>query len=248
MLTDYKKIQQWLKKVKIKNYTINEDLTVDVHEDVDLRFLEIDELPVQFNIVEGDFDCSGSRWKTLKGCPSKIKDSFYCNNNGLKSLEYGPKEVGMNYSCQDNNLISLKGVPDKIKGNLDCTYNHIENLFDSPKEILGYFGISNNKLLSFKGIPDKIGDDLYCTGNRIESFEFMPKEIVGCFSLEYNNIDIATLKFFDCSVGGEITSDFGSHEVFLNLVKEQKAYAEKEEIENLILKNDDTNLNLRKRI
>ena len=46
-------IEKWLKKYKIKNYTIHSNLVVDVKGDVDLAAWNIEELPFQFGTVSG---------------------------------------------------------------------------------------------------------------------------------------------------------------------------------------------------
>ena len=48
-------VEAWLKLNNIKNYTVNEDLSVDVAGDVSLLELNIVELPVKFRTVSGNF-------------------------------------------------------------------------------------------------------------------------------------------------------------------------------------------------
>lgn len=42
--------------------------------------------------------------------------NFFCYNNLLTSLEYGPKIVGGDYYCMDNKITSIKGFPDSVGG------------------------------------------------------------------------------------------------------------------------------------
>ena len=67
------KIEEWIKKYDIRNYTINPDFTIDVNGFVDLHNYPDKELPdyIQFNIVEGQFDLSNSNITSLKGAPKK---------------------------------------------------------------------------------------------------------------------------------------------------------------------------------
>ena len=44
--------------MEIKNYIINEDLTVDVNSEVYILDKELKEIPIRFGIVNGNFDCS----------------------------------------------------------------------------------------------------------------------------------------------------------------------------------------------
>ena len=51
-------IEEWLKEYKIKNYTINDDFTIDVDGSIDLFFSkDLSEFPdyIQFGVVKGFF-------------------------------------------------------------------------------------------------------------------------------------------------------------------------------------------------
>ena len=91
------------RKYGIRNYTINADGSIDVIGDVFIG--SIKELPLIFNDVSGDFDCSGGELTTLKGCPRWIGGSFNCDFNNLTSLEFSPNYVGGWFSCEYNDLI-----------------------------------------------------------------------------------------------------------------------------------------------
>ena len=71
---------------------INDDRTIDV--DGSVRFPEsssyLIELPMQFNKVSGDFNCSGLNLITLKGVPVEVGGTFDCSYNRLTSLEFAP--------------------------------------------------------------------------------------------------------------------------------------------------------------
>ena len=80
-------IKDWLDKYSVKNYTINNDLTVDVRDHINLSNKELKEIPLKFGTVSGNFNCS---------------------HNKLKNLEFSPKEVGGSFDCSYNKLTSLK--------------------------------------------------------------------------------------------------------------------------------------------
>jgi len=92
------------KKYNIQNYNykINDDLSVDIKGSVYLFNKSLTKLPLKFNIVSGDFDCSHNRLTTLEGSPRSVGGNFYCYNNVLNTLEGGPEYVGGNFYCQDN--------------------------------------------------------------------------------------------------------------------------------------------------
>ena len=93
------------KQYDIKNYTINDDGSIDVDGNVDLYNKGLTELPLSFNKVNGYFDCSYNQLTSLKGSPRWVGSSFYCNYNRLTSLEFSPDYVGGDFRCIDNDLI-----------------------------------------------------------------------------------------------------------------------------------------------
>lgn len=114
-----KQIKAFLDDNLIFNYTIHDDLTIDVDDDV---WLEIDdsEIPVQFNDVSGDFylmDCYNLT--SLKGSPVNVFGNFSCRKLGLTSLVGAPDYVDANFNCSGNPITSLEGMP-KVFGNFTC--------------------------------------------------------------------------------------------------------------------------------
>jgi hypothetical protein len=63
----------------LENYTINPDDTIDVNGGVYLWYKlgDMEELPVKFGKVSGDFSCGFNKLTTLEGFPSYIGDNFY---------------------------------------------------------------------------------------------------------------------------------------------------------------------------
>jgi hypothetical protein len=98
-----KQIKDWLKRYNIKDYTINNDLTIDVHGSVHISYEILRNFPkyIQFNIVKGMFIIQYNNFTTLRGCPKIVKDMFSCSDNLLTSLEYAPKEAS-DFYCHGN--------------------------------------------------------------------------------------------------------------------------------------------------
>ena len=93
MLTNKQDIKIWLNKYKITNYTINEDLSVDVDGDVYLYYKKLKEIPVKFNIIKGIFDCDNNQLTSNKFFPKEVYGKFSCHNNQFKNLDNFPKLV-----------------------------------------------------------------------------------------------------------------------------------------------------------
>ena len=77
----------------IQNYTINDDLSIDVYTNVNLSRLGLKELPLKFNNVRGYFNCNSNNLTSLKGSPKVCQSDFHCADNYLKSLEYSPELI-----------------------------------------------------------------------------------------------------------------------------------------------------------
>lgn len=129
-------INKLCKQYAISNYTINDDLTVDVNGDVNLYkdyvyWLDnnkIDYLPLQFNKISGSFIIDQLNLKSLKGCPNYVGGVFNCSHNELESLEFGPKYVESGYYASHNNLTTLKHIEGITTNTLDVNINFITNI------------------------------------------------------------------------------------------------------------------------
>lgn len=121
------------KKLDIKNYTINKNGTVDVNGDVNISNRDLTKIPIKFNIVYGNFDCSFNKLETLFGSPKIIEGNFICSYNSLKNLKYSPSFIGKDFNCTSNNLISLYNI-NKIKGNFICYNNPVYEIWKLFKD------------------------------------------------------------------------------------------------------------------
>ena len=101
----------------IKNYTINSQGEIDVDDCVSLRVKDFKELPYKFGTVNGYFSLDGcNNLISLKNCPDKIENSFYCNDcSQLVSLEGCPKEVGENFIIRRSKKITQTEIRQKCK-------------------------------------------------------------------------------------------------------------------------------------
>jgi hypothetical protein len=121
-------IMQWLYDVGIENYTINEDLTVDVDDNVNFLNNELENIPIQFGIINGNFSISGHSLTSLKGSPYKVNGYFDCSYNNIQSLKYCPREIGGVFFCSHNFIKSLQDGPEIVHGKFKCYGNPIESL------------------------------------------------------------------------------------------------------------------------
>ena len=145
----------YLNKYLIKNYTINEDGTIDVNGDVDLGVYDLDKIPFKFGIVTGYFNCSNNKLTSLYGCPREVGGQFHCLSNRLTNLIGGPQEVGRDYRCDDNRcddnrLESLEGCAGDIGSTFNCSSvinGDIKCRYNKFKEEPEFFGVCGGKII-----------------------------------------------------------------------------------------------------
>lgn len=120
-----KKLNIQLERI-LSNGTLNKDGRWDIKGDVFLQHQDLNEIPVKFGKVTGD---------------------FYVNNNNLTTLENGPTYVGGNYDCSYNNLKNLKYIPTELHKKVNIRHNDITTLEWFPTLIKGFllYGGQKNK-------------------------------------------------------------------------------------------------------
>jgi hypothetical protein len=172
---DNRKIDSICDKYNIKNYTINQDGSIDVDGNVSIEVRrELTKLPLKFGRVSGDFICRCNQLTTLEGCPNSVGGYFDCQDNQLTTLEGCPESVGDSFLCQYNNLTSLKGCPSNIEGNFVCHDNELTTLEGGPRVVNRKFHCGNNRLTNLIGGPEWVNYDYYAVNNQINSFEGFP--------------------------------------------------------------------------
>ena len=139
-------ILNWLKennmfssdcKYFIRN-TLN-GTVIDVDGNVNIAEQNLNEIPINFGHVWGDFDCSGNNLQSLNGSPVFVSGDFMCQRNNLASLENGPEIVNGAYICYENKLTRLQGIAKVIKKYIECALNPIESIDDNLNITLGGF-------------------------------------------------------------------------------------------------------------
>ena len=177
------------RKYKIENYTINDDLSIDVGSYVYLDKKGLKYLPLKFNYVSGNFDCSHNKLKTLEGCPQTVGGIFDCEFNKLVSLEGCPQTIEGNFNCGHNGLTSLEGCPQTVTGGFGCSSNELTTLEGCPQTAGKYFDCSyNKKLKSLNGSPQKVEGDFNCSGNNLKTLESGPQTVGGNFNCSFNKL------------------------------------------------------------
>lgn len=78
---------------------INNEVTV--YGNVNISWIGVKYIPIQFHEVTGSFYCDGVLLKSLKGCPRIVGKVFSCDSCvNLTSLSYAPFVVGQALYCR----------------------------------------------------------------------------------------------------------------------------------------------------
>lgn len=175
MLKSKSEIKKWLSNMGISSYIVHDDLTVDVNGNVSISASGLNEIPVQFGIVNGNFLFFGCNLKSLKGSPREVTGSFDCSFNDLKTLEYSPTKVLGLFVCTSNKLTSFFGCPKEIGKDFVSRGNKIRTLKYAPDIIRGNFRITDNYLESINDLNSEIGGYFFhevdSLENRLEQFK-----------------------------------------------------------------------------
>lgn len=166
--TNKKNIKNWLDTRNIKDYTIHDDLVVDVKDAVvELGHQNLSYLPIQFGKVEGNFYIANCNLKTLKGSPRYVTGFFDCSNNNLMSLDYAPEKVN-DFDCSNNKISSFKNIHLTATNMLliqenpivNFNYKDIENIQTDiicmHSDIIKQYANSSNKLTTMNSIKNYV--------------------------------------------------------------------------------------------
>ena len=190
--TTREEVMQVCEKYYITRYTINDDLSIDVDDNVNLTLYSLEYLPLKFNYVAGFFVCTENNLKTLEGCPQTVDGFFDCSHNNLKTLEGSPQTVGGHFFCLENELITLEGSPQTVDGDFYC--------FD-------------NNLVSLEGCPQTV-DNFDCSDNKLRDLEYFP-EVSGDVYTEENTVNLLVYTFIK-NADNFMIEDFNDYEIVRN--------------------------------
>ena len=151
----------------IKNYAINDDMSISVDRYVDLSGKSLKSIPIKFKEVSSYFYCYNNQLTSLEGCPESVSGDFDCSDNQLTSLKYCPESVSGHFSCSYNQLTSLKYCPESVSGHFSCSHNQLTSLKYCPEKVSGDFYCNNNQITNFDGLPEFFEQLIYLLGNPV---------------------------------------------------------------------------------
>ena len=132
-------IEKILKLYSIYNYTINNDLSVDVDENVSLGFNNFKLSPIIFRKITRNFFCwNCSNLISLKGFPKEVGEYFACwNCSNLFSLQYAPLKCKIvdfkDHFLKGNNISKIEADKYLLRRILLGEYEFIDKLSNKNK-------------------------------------------------------------------------------------------------------------------
>ena len=215
-------LELYLEHIGVKEYRINEDMSVDVFGNVWIGGLKLKRIPIKFGTIFGNFickdnelvslnnapkkitgyfDCSNNTLTSLKGGPIEVEDSYYCNSNGIKTLQGGPKIVGKDFVFSENFLTSLEGFLVQVGRTVNGGANQIKTLKHLPYQINGDLLLDHNELVDLEFSPEIIKGDFTCKYNKLNTLKGGPKRVEHNYDVSSNLL--ITLEGSPEYVGGD---------------------------------------------
>jgi hypothetical protein len=108
--------------IYLNNFTINDNGSVDVDDNVSLNGQILSTIPFQFGRIDGDFRCVNTGLKSFIGFPYYVSGSVFCGNNNLTSFDGCPKYIGVHFNGYNNKFTSFKGFPDSLNCHITPLY------------------------------------------------------------------------------------------------------------------------------
>lgn len=165
----------------IETVDIDEEGFLNYGDDINLTNITIpgvgklNEIPVKFGRVDGNFICSNMELISLKNSPYFVR-RFDASSNKLKNLEGGPK-TAEHYIVNYSGLTSLTGGPEFVQDEFSVEGNNLKDLVGGPKNGPKIYRVDDNKqLMTLRGISikDKI-EFLYLNGCNLTTI-FLKKD------------------------------------------------------------------------
>ena len=203
-------IEEFCEANNIQNYKINDDLTVDVMGDVNLRGKNLYVLPFRFRDVQGNFDVSENHLFNLINSPRAVGKSFFCSHNNLRDMAFMPQAIGEALDCSHNSIESFDFWLHSISTHFNCSYNQLSSLFNCPSVINGSFDCSHNNLKDLNHAPTIVKEHFICTNNyELKSIEGSPSLVKEDYHLYNNGTKFSVEQIREvCAIWGRVFTDF----------------------------------------
>lgn len=125
------KLTEICKEFNINYSKLNKDLSVDVIGNVLLTSKKLSKLPIKFNKVTGNFNCSSNELTSFENFPKEVIGDLRCDMNNISSFDFCPHYISGEFSCYSNPIHKLY---DRYVKNTKLNYNDFIKDFKNKKE------------------------------------------------------------------------------------------------------------------
>ena len=153
-------IKAYIDEAGIKNYSINQDLSVNFNGDAvfDSRLCKtlkkdivanLGIFPFKIVLADGNLVIARMFLISLLNMPPKVRGTFDVSTNKLRNLIHCPSQIDGDFICKGNkDLIDLEHGPIEVGNDYDASYCGLHNVHGLPHKINGDLRLSNNQLRS----------------------------------------------------------------------------------------------------
>lgn len=191
---DHTQIKWFLNTKYIMNYTIEDDGTVNVDGDVTLTGcgIGLQECPVKFGVVKGNFTTNDVNFKTFKNFPTEVGGNLLIKMS-LTVPDYTgfPAVIKGVASMKTIKAGSLKGFPQRIEKFAEITVDGAKHDLNDLGDFGGgiYLNVEGGPLSNLSGLPRKVNGDLQIKARGVSSLEGFPEEVNGSVTIVMNDRD-----------------------------------------------------------
>lgn len=86
-LKNKREVELWLLLNKVNKYVVNDDLSVEVFDSVNLGKLSLEELPIKFTTIHGNFVVENNSLTNYKNFPDLVNGHLNMFGNKIKTID-----------------------------------------------------------------------------------------------------------------------------------------------------------------
>lgn len=175
MYTNKQDIAKWLRNYGVDNYTVNDDLTVDVNGNVNLERAFMGQSKEEW--LEELEDYNNHTDPEAQIDFELCDDGSYEGNGSHHVYEEKTDEVYElpvrfgtvkgSFSIAYNELRTLKGCPHTVEGGFDCDSNDLQSLTGAPRQVGNIFFCKHNPLIEVGDIDTQITQGFFVGPDQI---------------------------------------------------------------------------------
>jgi hypothetical protein len=133
------------REYNVYEYTLNDDMSLDVDGDVYIFNAGLTKMPFKLNTVGGSLLLYNNSLINMDGLPKTVNSTFNISRNKLDSMVGGPISVGESYHINGNNIRSFKGFPENYSEHMFISFvdNPVNDILSSVDVVMKSQGLDS---------------------------------------------------------------------------------------------------------